>query len=71
MSVKASAIKLKHLLIIPSTLLTLSIGMAYSALAQSKLYNPMALPLSNEIVDKLTESDIPTGMGGICPRLLS
>lgn len=63
MIVKASAIKLKHLLIIPSTLLTLSIG-TYSALAQSKLYNPMALPPSNEIVDKLTENDIPTGLGG-------
>ncbi len=63
MVVKASLIKLKHLLIIPSTLLTFSIG-TYPAVAQSKLYNPMALPPSNEIVDKLTESDIPTGMGG-------
>ena len=64
MVVKASLIKLKHLLLILSTLLTLSIGIAYSALAQSKLYNPVALPPSNEIVDKLTENDIPTGMGG-------
>ena len=64
MIVKASLIKLKHLLIIPSTLLTLSIGIGYSALAQSKLYNPIALPPSNEIVDKLTENDIPTGTGG-------
>lgn len=56
--------RLKHLFIIPPTLLTLGISTVYSAVAQSKLYNPMALPPSNEIADKLTESDIPTGLGG-------
>ncbi len=61
---KVWAIKLKHLLIIPSTLLTLGIGVVYSAMAQSKLYNPIALPPTNEVVDKLTEKDIPTGLGG-------
>lgn len=57
-------LRLKHLLMAPLLLLTLGISTMYSAVAQSKLYNPMALPPSNEIIDKLTESDIPTGLGG-------
>ncbi len=61
--VKAFGFRLKHLLIIPPTLL-MGVGVGYSAVAQSKLYNPIALPPSNEIVDKLTENDIPTGLGG-------
>ncbi len=60
----ACGFRLKHLLTILPTLLTLSIGIACSAVAQSKFYNPIALPASNEVVDKLTESDIPTGLGG-------
>jgi len=61
---KARVFRLKHLLIIPPTLLTLCIGVVHSALAQSKFYNPIALPPSNQITDKLTERDIPTGLGG-------
>jgi Bacterial pre-peptidase C-terminal domain len=61
---KAFVFKLKHLLIIPPTLLTLVVGRVNSALAQSKFYSPIALPPSNEIRDKLTENDIPTGLGG-------
>ena len=61
---KACVFRLKRLVIIPPTLLTLGIGVAPLALAQSKLYNPIALPPSNEIIDKLTENDIPTGVGG-------
>lgn len=61
---KACVFRLKQLLIIPPTLLTLGIGIGHSALAQSKLYNPIALPPSNEVTDKLTENDIPTGLGG-------
>lgn len=56
--------RLNHLFLIPPTLIILGIGGVYSAVAQSKLYNPIALPSSNEVVDKLTENDIPTGLGG-------
>lgn len=56
--------RLKHLFLIPPTLMIFGIGGVYSAVAQSKLYNPIALPSSNEVVDKLTENDIPTGLGG-------
>lgn len=64
MILKACVFRLKHLLIIPSTLLTLGIGVVDLAVAQNKLYNPIALPPTNEVVDKLTENDIPTGVGG-------
>ncbi len=64
MIVKACLFRFKHLLIIPLTLLTLGIGVVNLAIAQSKLYNPIALPPTNEVVDKLTENDIPTGIGG-------
>lgn len=32
--------------------------------AQSQLYNPIPLPASNEILDKLTDKDIPIDKGG-------
>ncbi len=32
--------------------------------AQSQLYNPIPLPASNEIIDKLTDKDIPIDKGG-------
>ncbi|RUT12359.1 hypothetical protein DSM107010_23690 [Chroococcidiopsis cubana SAG 39.79] len=32
--------------------------------SQCKLYNPIALPTSNQIDDTLSEKDIPTGQGG-------
>lgn len=63
MSGSSCVFRLKHLLIIPPTFLV-SIGLGCSAIAQSKLYNPIALPPTNEITDKLTENDIPTGLGG-------
>jgi hypothetical protein len=37
---------------------------AISAKAQSQLYNPIPLPTNNEIVDKLTDKDIPIDKGG-------
>ncbi len=51
-------------LLIPMTALT--IGMtAFTANAQTaSMYNPIRLPASNEISDRLTDKDIPTGMGG-------
>jgi hypothetical protein len=37
---------------------------AIPAKAQSQLYNPISLPESNEIFDKLTDKDIPIDKGG-------
>lgn len=34
------------------------------AKAQTQLYNPIPLPLGNEVSDTLSEKDIPTGQGG-------
>lgn len=64
MIVKACISGLSRLLIVPASLLAIAIGATYSAVAQNKLYNPVALPPSNEVSDRLTESDIPTGQGG-------
>lgn len=35
-----------------------------AARAQNQLYNPIPLPLGNEVSDTLSEKDIPTGQGG-------
>ena len=35
-----------------------------SAIAQTRVYNPIPLPASREITDRLTTQDIPTGFGG-------
>ncbi len=43
----------------------LSLGTAIGAAkAQNQLYNPIPLPLGNEVSDTLSEKDIPTGQGG-------
>lgn len=60
---KACVSRLSRLLIVPASLLVISISATYSAVAQ-KLYNPVPLPPSNEVSDRLTENDIPTGQGG-------
>lgn len=61
---KAFAVEWNHALLIPATLLAISMGATSSAMAQSKLYNPIALPASSELTDKLSAKDIPTGQGG-------
>lgn len=61
--IKAFAAGLRQVLIVPATLLAIGIG-ATSAVAQNKLYNPTALPASNQVSDTLSEKDIPTGEGG-------
>lgn len=61
MIVKACVSGLSPLLIVPTALLAVSMC---AAVAQNKLYNPVALPPSNEVSDRLTENDIPTGQGG-------
>ncbi len=65
MFIKAFTSGLSQLLV-PATLLAVSIGTT-SAVAQCsrcKVYNPLALPTSNEVNDTLSEKDIPTGQGG-------
>lgn len=63
MIIKIFAAGLSQLLIIPATLLGLS--MAEAAVAQSNLYSPIPFPGDlNEVSDKLSEKDIPTGQGG-------
>lgn len=64
MIVKACISRLSRLLVVPVSFLAICIGATYSAIAQNKLYNPVALPPSYEVSDRLTENDIPTGQGG-------
>jgi hypothetical protein len=53
----------KWMVVAPLASLTLGMS-AIAANAQSAMYNPIALPASNEITDNLTDRDIPTGFGG-------
>ncbi len=61
--IKAFAVGLSQVLLIWATLLTVGMS-AKTAVAQSKLYNPIPLPASNQVSDQLSEKDIPTGQGG-------
>ncbi|MEC4819941.1 MAG: PPC domain-containing protein [Scytonema sp. PMC 1069.18] len=64
MIIKAFAVGLKQIAIIPVILVAIGTS-ATSAFAQfNKLYSPIPLPLSEEIIDKLSDKDIPTGQGG-------
>ncbi|NEO32377.1 MAG: peptidase [Symploca sp. SIO3C6] len=49
--------------VVPVALLAVSLTSA-AARAQSRLYTPLPIPDTNEINDKLSEKDIPTGDGG-------
>ena len=42
----------------------LTLGYPLPVQAESKLYNPIALPSNNEVSDTLSDKDIPTGEGG-------
>jgi hypothetical protein len=64
MMIKAFAAGLRQALIFPVTLLAMGIGTTSSAVAQTKLYNPISLPGSNQVSDTLSGKDIPTGEGG-------
>ena len=64
MIIKAFAVRLRQVLLVPATLLAIGISINSSAIAQGKLYNPIALPTTNEVSDTLSEKDIPTGEGG-------
>lgn len=59
----AFAIRWQHALLVSATLFTFGIS-TVSVQAQSKVYNPIPLPSSNEVSDTLSEKDIPTGDGG-------
>ena len=61
MVIKVAA-RLSKVLMLSATLLATSVST--TAVAQIKLYNPVPLPPSNEVTDKLSEKDIPTGEGG-------
>jgi len=63
MIIKAFAVGLSQILVVPATLLAVGIS-ATTAVAQSKLYNPVPLPPSNQVSDTLSQKDIPTGQGG-------
>ena len=64
MMIKAFAAGLSQVPIVTVTLLAIGMGTTSASLAQSKLYNPIALPASNQVSDTLSEKDIPTGEGG-------
>lgn len=64
MMIKAFAKGLKQIPLVPATLLVISMGATPPVVAQSKLYNPIPLPPSNQVSDTLSEKDIPTGQGG-------
>lgn len=64
MIIKVFAAGLSQLLIVPATLLWLGMGKTAALAQTNKLYNPVPLPGNNEVSDKLSEKDIPTGQGG-------
>ena len=59
----AIAARSSFALLIPASFLAVSLTAA-AVRAQSQLYNPISIPEANEIIDKLSEQDIPTGDGG-------
>jgi hypothetical protein len=60
---KAFAARLSLALLVPVTLLSMSLTAA-AVRAQNQLYNPIPLPPNNEVSDTLTDKDIPLGEGG-------
>ncbi len=71
MMIKAFAAGLSQVPIVTVTLLAIGMGTTSASLAQSKLYNPIALPASNQVSDTLSEKDIPTGEGGFARDYLA
>lgn len=64
MTIKRFTSGFSRFLIVSTTLLVIGFSEISVAVAQKKLYNPVALPANDEIKDTLTEKDIPTGEGG-------
>jgi hypothetical protein len=66
MILKAVVIRISQVLV-SAACVAIAVGTSASVVAQCsqcKLYNPLALPASNQIDDTLSEKDIPTGQGG-------
>jgi hypothetical protein len=63
MITKAFVVGFQQLMIVPTTLLIMSINTAV-ALAETKLYSPIPLTPGTELNDILSHQDIPTGQGG-------
>lgn len=61
--IKAFAARFSFARLVPTTFLAVSLT-AVAARAQNQLYNPIPIPPTNEVSDKLTDKDIPTGQGG-------
>ncbi|MBW4636414.1 MAG: PPC domain-containing protein [Iphinoe sp. HA4291-MV1] len=55
---------LKRVIIIPTTLLAIAISTTAAFAQANKFYNPIPIPLGNEVTDTLSDKDIPTGQGG-------
>ncbi|MBW4520236.1 MAG: PPC domain-containing protein [Scytolyngbya sp. HA4215-MV1] len=55
--------KLRFILLVPATLLITGLR-GEAAIAQSRLYNPIPLNPGKQVLDSLSEKDIPTGQGG-------
>ncbi|ARV61135.1 peptidase [Nostocales cyanobacterium HT-58-2] len=64
MTSKHRAVALKQITIIPATLITIAISSTAAFAQANKFYNPIPLPLGNEVADTLSDKDIPTGQGG-------
>jgi hypothetical protein len=61
---KGMAVRLKQITIIPATLLVIAISTTAAFAQANKFYNPISIPLGNELTDTLSDKDIPTGQGG-------
>ena len=61
---KAFAAQFSFALLVPATLLAVSLTAAVARAQNGSLYNPIPMPASNEVSDKLTDKDIPVGEGG-------
>ncbi|NMG21956.1 PPC domain-containing protein [Brasilonema bromeliae] len=61
---KGLAVGLKQVTIIPATYLAIAISTTPAFAQANKFYNPISIPVGNEITDTLSDKDIPTGQGG-------
>jgi hypothetical protein len=61
---KAFVIGLRQLSTIPVSLLAIGVSTTTSFAQENKIYNPISIPPSYQIMDSLSEKDIPTGQGG-------